>query len=346
MVQEGAQTFAAYQRKNVVIQQSSAYLLEVALVAAVVALVLLTLFLGEGAEGLFATLGMLGLAALRLKPAAGSISSALTTLRFQRDAVQRLFQDLRQLEQMERVETVGAVHTAAPFQTLELERVVFAYPRTKQPALREISLRIQAGESIGLIGPSGSGKTTLVDLLLGLLDPQEGQMRYNGMPLTEQVAEWRSQIAYLPQQVFLIDNTLRNNVALGENEAEIDDQRLTKALQQARLHELVEQLPHGVNTVLGERGVRLSGGQRQRVALARAFYHGRNILVMDEATSALDNETEQEIVSEIQRLKGQKTMIVIAHRLTTVQHCDRIYRLEQGRVVEQGTPEQVLRKVG
>ncbi|MGA0139306.1 MAG: ATP-binding cassette domain-containing protein [bacterium] len=149
---------------------------------------------------------------------------------------------------------------------------------------------------------------------------------------------------YLPQQVFLIDNSLRCNVALGEEESEIDETRLREALRQARLTELVEQLPQGVNTILGERGVRLSGGQRQRVALARAFYHGRNVLVMDEATSALDNETEKEIVAEIQRLKGQKTMIVIAHRLTTVQHCDRIYRLEQGRIVEEGTPAQVLMK--
>ena len=158
------------------------------------------------------------------------------------------------------------------------------------------------------------------------------------------MGEWRSQVAYLPQQVFLIDNSLRCYVALGEAESEIEELRLQEALRQARLSELVEQLPQGVNTILGERGVRLLGGQRQRVALARAFYHGRSVVVMDEATSALDNETEKEIVAEIQRLKGQKTMIVIAHRLTTVQHCDRIYRLEQGRIVEEGTPDQVLKK--
>jgi len=152
-------------------------------------------------------------------------------------------------------------------------------------------------------------------------------------------------VAYLPQQVFLIDNSLRCNVALGEEESEIDETRLREALRQARLTELVEQLPQGVHTVLGERGVRLSGGQRQRVALARAFYHGRSVLVMDEATSALDNETEKEIVAEIQRLKGQKTMIVIAHRLTTVQHCDRIYRLDQGKIVSVGPPQIMLKQM-
>ena len=151
-------------------------------------------------------------------------------------------------------------------------------------------------------------------------------------------------MAYLPQQVFLVDNTLKNNVALGEEDEKIDELRLQEALSQARLTELVEQLPQGVNTFLGERGVRLSGGQRQRVALARAFYHERSVLIMDEATSALDNETEKEIVAEINRLKGQKTLIMIAHRLPTVQHCDRIYRLEKGRIVQAGTPEQVLKK--
>ena len=223
--------------------------------------------------------------------------------------------------------------------------VGYRYPNTRQEALRDLDLVIRAGESIGLIGPSGSGKTTLVDVLLGLLEPQTGVLEYNGHPLQKTLSEWRRQVAYLPQQVFLIDNSLRCNVALGETASEIEESRLQEALRQARLSELVEQLPQGVNTILGERGVRLSGGQRQRVALARAFYHGRSVLVMDEATSALDNETEKEIVAEIQRLKGQKTMIVIAHRLTTVQHCDRIYRLDKGRIVEAGTPEQILKLV-
>ena len=163
--------------------------------------------------------------------------------------------------------------------------------------------------------------------------------------MQEALSDWRSQAAYLPQQVFLIDNTLKRNVALGVDDDQIDDTRLHEALFKARLRELMEQLPNGVETLLGERGVRLSGGQRQRVALARAFYHRRNVLVMDEATSALDDSTEKEIVEEIKHLKGKITMIVIAHRLTTVQHCDRIYRLDHGRIVDEGSPEKVLYKV-
>ena len=182
----------------------------------------------------------------------------------------------------------------------------------------------------------------MVDVLLGMLKPHEGQIMFNGKSLDTSLTDWRQQVAYLPQQVFLIDNTLRCNVALGLSTDEIDDSRIEEALRKARLLEMVEQLPQGHDTMLGERGVRLSGGQRQRVALARAFYHEQSVLVMDEATSALDNETEQEIVEEIKILKGHTTLVVIAHRMSTVQHCDRIYRLENGGIVESGTPEQVL----
>ena len=159
--------------------------------------------------------------------------------------------------------------------------------------------------------------------------------------LKKHLSKWHSQVAYLPQQIFLIDASLKCNVALGLEEKSIDMDKLDDALRKARLSELVNELPHGVDTMLGERGVRISGGQRQRVALARAFYHGRSVLIMDEATSALDTETESEIVNEIERLKGDITMIVIAHRLSTVQHCDRIYRLEKGVIVEEGSFQKV-----
>jgi len=214
--------------------------------------------------------------------------------------------------------------------------------RLVDSALKDISLQIRAGERIGLIGPSGSGKTTLVDVLLGLLEPQVGELYYNDRPLKDTLTKWRAQVAYLPQQVFLIDDQLRRNVALGAKDAEIDDARVEEALRQACLAELVHQLSDGIHTIIGERGIRLSGGQRQRIALARALYHGRDVFVMDESTSALDNDTEREIIDEIRRLKGQKTLIVIAHRLTTVQYCDRVYRLQNGAIVEHGTYERVV----
>ncbi|MEK9762474.1 MAG: ABC transporter ATP-binding protein, partial [Deltaproteobacteria bacterium] len=345
MLRRGAERASFSERRYLLIQQAPRYLLEAVLVLFVVLLVLFTLRSEAAADKLLGTLGLFGVAAIRLMPMASQLAATLTTLRFQRDAVSRLYADVQQLSTQGSIIQRQSNAATSQFLKLQLKDVGYRYPNTRQDALRDLDLEIRAGESIGLIGPSGSGKTTLVDVLLGLLEPQTGTLEYNGHPLQVTLSEWRSQVAYLPQQVFLIDNSLRCNVALGEAESEIEESRLQEALRQARLSELVEQLPQGVNTILGERGVRLSGGQRQRVALARAFYHGRSVLVMDEATSALDNETEREIVAEIQRLKGQKTMIVIAHRLSTVQHCDRIYRLEHGRIVEVGTPQEVLSEV-
>ncbi len=331
-VQRGVAEIAFNERRHQLIQNIPRALLEAVLVIFVVLLVLITLQSEASTGTLLGTLGLFGVAAIRMLPIATLLANNLTNLHFSRDGISRIYSDVQQLKELP-VKSNRLAYTVESFASLKLENVQYSYPQTKQAALQNLGLEIKVGESIGLVGPSGSGKTTLVDVLLGLLEPQSGTIEFNGRPLLENLEEWRSQVAYLPQQLFLIDNSLRCNVALGEEESAIDEIRLKEALRQARLSELVEQLPQGVETILGERGIRLSGGQRQRVALARAFYHGRNVLVMDEATSALDNETEKEIVAEIQRLKGQKTMIVIAHRLTTVQHCDRIYRLEQGKIV-------------
>jgi len=318
-------------------------MLELTMISFVVLFVLGTLFLGGNIDTLLPTLSVFGVASLRLFPAANTLIQSLIQIRYSRDSVSRLYNDYYKLKQPSGKED-QPVSTQMPkqFQVLKLDRVSFTYPQSEFKALNEISLEINAGESIGLIGPSGSGKTTLVDMLLGLLEPQQGNIQYNGEGVKTVLQQWRSQAAYIPQQVFLIDDTLRHNVAFGIDNDEIDNDRLQESLRQSKLIKVVEQLPQGVETILGENGVRLSGGQRQRVALARAFYHGRDVLVMDEATSALDDQTEQEIVKEIDQLKGKKTMIVIAHRLTTLKHCDRIYKLENGRVVAVGSYKELI----
>ena len=342
MVKDGAKECArSYTRVNL-ITLAPRYLLEAILVVFVVTLVLLTLLRGQDLRILLPTLGMFGVAALRLVPSANTLSTSLIRLRYYRDSISRLHHDLHALTRVAREPRKSSPEATDGFGILALDQVTFSYPDARLPALRDLSLEIRAGESIGLIGPSGSGKTTLLDVLLGLLEPQVGHLWYNNRPLRDAVALWRAQVAYLPQQVFLIDDTLRRNVALGVNDTQIDEARLSEALRQARLEEVLHQLPDGKDTFIGERGIRLSGGQRQRVALARAFYHGRSVLIMDEATSALDDETEREIIDEIKRLKGQKTIIVIAHRLATVRYCDRIYYLQNGFIVDQGTYEQVI----
>ena len=343
IVHKNAKKQAFFGTKALTLSMAPKYMLELTMISFVVLFVLTTLLLGNNIDTLLPTLGMFGVASLRLLPAANTLIQSLIQIRYSRDSVSRLYNDQYRLKQFSGKED-HPVSAQMPkqFQVLKLDRVSFTYPQSEFKALNEISLEIKAGESIGLIGLSGSGKTTLVDMLLGLLEPQQGSIQYNEEEVKTVLQQWRSQAAYIPQQVFLIDDTLRHNVAFGIDNDKIDNDILQESLRQSKLIEVVEQLPQGVETVLGENGVRLSGGQRQRVALARAFYHGRDVLVMDEATSALDDQTEQEIVKEIDQLKGKKTMIVIAHRLTTLKHCDRIYKLEDGRITAVGSYKELI----
>ena len=343
LIKHNAERWTQNQGKTSIISSSPRYFLEFVLITFIVMLVITAYLFGNNLKALVPTIGFIGMAALRLLPVIHGLSNSLVHLRHNRFAVGWLYTDLIKLKESPKsVWESSTKSTNGEFHELVLDGIQYFYPESKMPALDQISLRLQEGETVGFIGPSGAGKTTLVDLILGLLKPSKGSLLYNGEELKGSLSRWQSQIAYLPQQVFLIDNTLRNNVALGINDNEIDDQLVHESLNNASLQEFVDTLPQGIETKLGERGVRLSGGQRQRVAIARAFYHGRNVLVMDEATSALDHETESEIVEEIKRLKGKKTIIVIAHRLTTVQHCDRIYCLEKGKIVNSGPPSKIL----
>lgn len=330
--------------KSTVVQISLRYLLELTMITFVVALVLSTLLLGDSIDLILPTLSVFGVASLRLFPTVNTFMTGMAQMRYGKDSVLRLFNDVYDLKRPGR-ESFSFLRTNAEyddFQSLKLNSVSFFYPSSKSKVLNDISFQIQAGESIGFIGASGSGKTTLLDTLLGLFTPQVGTIEYNGKNINKQLRKWQSQVAYIPQQVFLTDDSLRCNVALGIDEDEIDDIKLQESLRRARLIDLVKSLPDGVKTIVGERGIRFSGGQCQRIALARAFYHGRNVLIMDEATSALDIETEQEIVKELEQLKGQMTMVMIAHRLTTLKNCHRIYELQNGKIVRMGSYAEII----
>ncbi len=343
-VVDNANQYAIYSSKTQIIRLVPRYLLELMLVVFIVLLVVGTILSGQDVNILLPTLSLFGMASIRLIPSTNILLTGLSFLRSGRDATSRLYCDVLKMTRYTK-SVKNSNHSSScsePFQSLTFEHVSFHYSESLKNSLEDLTLTINKGDSIGLVGTSGSGKTTLVDTMLGLLEPQKGVIKLNNKPLNEMLVNWRENVAYLPQQVLLTDSTLRCNVALGVPENEINEQKLFSAIEQARLSELVKQLPDGVDTVIGERGARISGGQRQRVALARAFYHERSVLIMDEATSALDNETEKEIVEEIKRLKGQKTLIVIAHRLTTVEHCDRIYRLEDGEIVEEGSYASVI----
>ncbi len=215
-----------------------------------------------------------------------------------------------------------------------LTNVSYTYPNKKEPVLENVNLKIAHGESVGIIGVTGAGKTTLVDLILGLLKPQTGAVCYGTLDIAQDYAQWQKHIGYIPQNIYLVDDTIRNNVALGVEKERIDDTRVWKALEDAQLADFVRTLEDGLDTVIGERGVRISGGQRQRIGIARALYNDPEILFLDEATSALDNETEKALMDAVNALGKKKTLIIVAHRLTTIEHCDRVFRVKDRTVQE------------
>ena len=339
-----ANQLAFYQTREALIATAPRFLLEFIMILFIISLVLGTILLQQNLDLLVVTLAMFSVAAIRLLPAASSVSQNFATFRFSRDSVFRLYEDFKLLETFNQKKVVveTEVDKQTSFQQIKLSDVSFSYPNIPNNILEEISLQINLGDCVGIIGPSGSGKTTLVDLLLGLLKFQKGSIEYNGKSLDSELQIWQSKVAYLPQEVFIMDETFRSNVALDVDKTNVDDLKVMESLKKARLKDFLNQLPLGLETTLGERGMRLSGGQRQRVALARAFYHEREVLVLDEATSSLDTETEKEIVEEIRHLKGKITMLVVAHRLSTLQYCDLIYELKDGRIIKSGRPEEML----
>ena len=336
--------WAAGYAKSQTVTRMPRYLSEFTLIAFVVLLVNVTAYVSGNTSNITPVLGVFALGAMRLVPSISSMMAFTSQLRVQRNLVEHLAKDWRNLQHTNKSIDMddALVKQATKFSQLVAQGVSFKYSSAKEFALRNINLTINSGESIALIGSSGSGKTTLVDVLLGLLKPESGHVHSNGIDIHHQPRILMKHVAYLPQHIFMVDDTLKKNIALGLPEAEIDEEKVQRAVKQAQLKELVDQLPNGLKTVIGDRGLRLSGGQRQRVSLARAFYYGKDIIVLDEATSALDNETEQEIVKEIELLKGKVTLIVIAHRLSTVKGCDRIYRLDKGTIVQYGTYEDVV----
>ncbi|GAA0800553.1 hypothetical protein GCM10009110_09250 [Psychrobacter piscatorii] len=226
------------------------------------------------------------------------------------------------------------------FESLKLDNVHFSYTATAQ-TLNNLSLTIDANKSIGIVGHSGSGKSTLIDIMLGLLDPDVGEIRVNNKLLLDVKESWQQLIGYIPQDIYLSDDTIKANVAFGIEKNEIDDKQLALVLKTAQLEDLINGLKEGVDTIIGERGIKISGGQRQRIGIARALYHNPQILVMDEATAALDNVTEHEFMQAINKLKGRKTLIMIAHRITTVKNCDIIYVIENGYIIDKGSYQEL-----
>ena len=303
----------------------------------------------DSGQNLTSIFGIFAIASIRLLPATGNTISCISVIKYNIHSLDSLYAELKEAERFEQQARPNTLQqqdrspVKLDFKSeIAIRDLVYKYPNAANNALNEITLTIKKGQSIGLIGKSGSGKTTLVDVLMGLLTPQTGDILLDGVSVYPQLRAWQNLIGYVPQSIFLIDDTLERNIAFGVPDNLIDRQRVQKAVAAAQLTEVIERLPMGLNTTVGERGVLLSGGQRQRVGIARALYHEKEILVFDEATAALDNETENLITDATKALSGSKTIIIIAHRLSTIEHCDRIYRLEQGNITQSGNYQTVV----
>jgi len=313
--------------------------LELLAVFGLVILVLAMIWQGKSLGAVLPTLGLFAAAAFRLIPSANRIISAVQGVRFAVPVVETLFTEYQQIDKNTQL------HRKTKLQfdnSICIENLSYTYPDTNSPALSGVDVVIESGESVGLIGGSGAGKSTLVDIILGLLSPTSGAVKVDGVDIKNNTRGWQDQIGYVPQSIFLTDDSLRRNIAFGIPSGLINEDAIKRAISAAQLEEFVAKLPEGLDTIVGERGVRISGGQRQRIGIARALYNDPKILVLDEATSSLDMETERGVMDAVNALHGDKTLIIVAHRLTTVEHCDRLYRLDLGRVIGEGTPDTML----
>ncbi|HYB96955.1 MAG TPA: ABC transporter ATP-binding protein [Vicinamibacterales bacterium] len=332
-------TYARVARRMATLQQIPRLWLEFLAILGLGILVTIMLWQGREVAALLPTLGLFGAATFRLMPSIIRIMNSFQAFRYYQPVLDTVHDELAAFQTPAHV---GAAPPLPPLSdAIELAGVTFRYPNAHRPAVADVTLSIPRGTAVGVVGGSGAGKSTLVDVMLGLLTPTTGAVTVDGIDIQRNLPSWQRQIGYVPQSIFLTDDTLRRNVAFGLAEDQIDDAAVSRALAAAQLDEFVQSLPAGVQTTVGERGVQLSGGQRQRIGIARALYHDPPVLVLDEATSSLDAATEQGVMAAVRRLQGIKTLIIVAHRLSTVAACDKLFKLESGRIVAEGSFDHV-----
>lgn len=333
-----ASDYAYYQVKNNVFTNMPRLLIESIAIVGVLLYVAGSMIAGVELASLLPLISAFALAAMRLLPSVNRVNTYIANIAYYESALNYIYDNVN-ADEMSRQEELDAYRLAHPNTTpitlekeIKLENITFAYPNTEKKIFDHAKMLIPVGKSIGVVGPSGSGKTTIVDVLLGLLKLQEGTITSDGRSIFDNYSAWLSHVGYIPQTIYMLDDSVRKNIAFGVKEEDIDDARIWEVLEQAQMKQFVEELPNQLDAQIGERGVRISGGQRQRLGIARALYHDPELLIFDEATSALDNDTETAIMEAIDMLHGQKTMVIIAHRLRTIENCDIIYEVKDGKI--------------
>ena len=328
--------YAESNRKFKVYSMIPKPVMETICISGLLLIVCIKIALGAEPTSFIPTISLFAVAAFRMLPSANRMAEYLSRIMFSKAAIDAIYHDLREIdllmENLRRQEDTEEIRFA---REIRVDNIRFHYPGTEKNVFSQASLTIPKNKSIALIGPSGQGKTTMADIILGLLEPQQGAVLVDGVDIRKGMHAWNRKLGYIPQTISLLDASIRDNILFGVAAAEADEARLQEALREAQLKEFVDMLEDGLDTVIGEGGVRLSGGQRQRIGIARALYRSPEILVLDEATSALDNDTEAAVMEAIEYLAGSKTLIIIAHRLSTIRNCDLVYRIEGGQVTLQ-----------
>ncbi|MTI88144.1 MAG: ABC transporter ATP-binding protein [Balneolaceae bacterium] len=343
-------SFIKAQTFQQVAQASAKPFIESIAVVGMFGITLLLYMQGRPISAVIPILSLFGVATIRLMPSVKMVVTLVNTIRYYSYTVDPIFNDtnfLRGIQNKKKSRFKTDTELSEPLhieKAICFDQVSYYYPDTDEPAIDNLSLNIDKGAAIGFVGASGAGKTTLINLVLGLLSPQKGKIYVNDEDIEENLSAWQRSIGYIPQFIYLSDDTFRRNIAYGLPDEEIDNEKLEKAIEAAQLTSVLKELPKGMNTLLGEGGIRLSGGQRQRIGIARALYHDPDVIVMDEGTSALDNITEKFIINAIERLKGKRTIIMIAHRLTTVENCDILYFMINGKIIDSGRYDELIDK--
>lgn len=313
-------------------------LIETVFIVGVLTFIMIYMKGGGNVAAMVTTLAAFGVAAMRVLPSVNRINTYITEISYNQPSLEFVYQNLQQGMKTDAMLAERRAYSQKEKLTLldkiELNHISFHYPDSDKYIFRDAHMEVPKGKSVGIMGTSGAGKSTIVDILLGLLHTQEGEITCDGVDIFKNYESWLAQIGYIPQSIYLIDESIRENIAFGIDEDKIDEKRIWEVLEEAQLKEFVEELPNGLDTTIGDRGVRLSGGQRQRIGIARALYHNPEILVFDEATSALDNDTEAAVMDAVNSFHGKKTMVIIAHRLNTIEKCDIIYKVEDGKLIE------------
>ena len=329
---------AGYARRHAVLNNTPRLLIEAVFMTSILIYIILYIQMGNDASTLIPMLTAFGVAAIRMMPSVNRINTYMTDISYFRPCLNYVYENMNINEISRRNnQTLRPADTSKKMQLrdkIALKGIVYAYPNTDKLIFDNADMVVPYGKSVGIMGPSGAGKSTIVDILLGLLKVREGSITCDGENIFDNYPAWLAQIGYIPQSIYLVDEPVRNNIAFGIADEEIDDSRIWQALEEAQLADFIRGLPEGLDTAIGDRGVRISGGQRQRLGIARALYHNPEILVFDEATSALDNETEAAVMEAINSFHGKKTMVIIAHRLNTIEKCDIIYKVDEGKIQE------------